>query len=262
MTTVDLHELRDLAMRLASQATSLVMDGLHKTRTSVTTKSSAVDLVTETDKASEKLIVESIRAARPGDGFIGEEGTDIASTTGVRWVIDPIDGTTNFVYGHPGFGVSIAAQLNGHTVVGVVHDCMLGEQFVAVQGEGATRNGQPIWCSSSTKLATSLIATGFSYDARRRVEQATKVASIIGQVRDIRRRGSAALDLCWVACGRVDAYYEAHVNPWDIAAGEIIVREAGGRTAPLDAAHPTGSIVASGPQLFDAFRALLEQTGS
>jgi myo-inositol-1(or 4)-monophosphatase len=259
---VDVSELRSLAVRLATEASALVVEARRSGPLAVDTKSTATDLVTQMDRASEALIVAGIRAARPGDGFIGEEGTDEPGTSGVRWLIDPIDGTTNYVYDFPGYAISIAAAVDGETVVGVVHDCVLGEQFVAVRGGGATRDGRPISCNRSVALSQALVATGFGYGAARRRRQATILAEVIGSVRDIRRRGSAALDLCAVACGRVDAYYEGGLGLWDMAAGELIAREAGARTSSLTGGPAGTSVVVAGPGLYEEFFALLTAAGA
>ena len=161
----------------------------------------------------------------------------------MRWVIDPIDGTTNYLYGHPGYGISIAAEVDGETAVGVVYDPIHGERFSAVRGGGATRNGEPIGVSSETELASALVATGFAYTAAERVAQAELLAGLIGSIRDIRRMGAAAVDLCSVACGRVDAYYERGLNHWDLAAGTLIARGRGREVGELD----DGTVVAAPP---------------
>jgi myo-inositol-1(or 4)-monophosphatase len=251
-----------LAIECADAATTLIVEALGRPDMAVGTKSSPVDVVTEMDTASEALIVGLIRAQRPHDGFIGEEGSHEPGTSGVQWLIDPIDGTTNYIYRQPGFAVSIAAQLSGQTVVGVVNDCLLQEQYVATLGGGAFCNGVALAASSKTDLATALIGTGFSYDVRRRADQAQVLRTVLPRVRDLRRRGSAALDLCWVASGRLDGYFEEGVNQWDVAAGELIVREAGGRTGVLAAAPPGRSSVAATPGLFDDLIELLDSTGA
>ena len=184
-------------------------------------------MVTEMDRASERLLVDGILGARPDDGVLGEEGTDQAGTSGVRWILDPLDGTTNYLYGHAGFAVSIGVQIDGVSVAGVVHDPLHGEVFTATLGGGAQRNGRPISVSEESQLGNALVATGFSYEPSRRLLQAQVLAQVIPHVRDIRRMGAAAVDLCSVACGRVDAYYERGLHPWDHAAGALIAREAG-----------------------------------
>jgi myo-inositol-1(or 4)-monophosphatase len=261
MASVDVAELVALARRLADGATNIVVAGLDGDL-QIDTKSSAVDLVTVMDRTSERYIVEGIRACRPHDGFLGEEGSDEPGTSGVRWLIDPIDGTTNYVYGQPAFAVSIAAQLDGDTIVGVVNDCLMHDQYVASRGNGASRNGRPISVSDRAELATSLVATGFSYSPERRGRQGEVVAKLLPHIRDIRRRGSAALDLCFVACGRVDAYFELGLGPWDMAAGELIAREAGARTADLAGGPPGFTVVAATPAIFEPLLTRLRDFGA
>lgn len=221
--------LLDLGIRLAHQAGALavamrsdaVADG------ATTTKSTATDLVTAADKASEALIVDGILAERPDDGVLGEEGNDIVGTSDVRWIIDPIDGTTNYVYGIEAFCVSIAAEVDGVVVAGVVHDPVRLVDWVATLGGGAYRDGVRLQVGTPPPLERALVATGFGYDAGRRRDQARILYSLLPEVRDIRRFGAAALDLCAVAEGRVDAYYERGLNAWDLAAGALIATEAG-----------------------------------
>ena len=225
----DLTHLLALAERLAADAAALLVDGLSRARASVDTKSTGTDMVTEMDRASERLIVEGLRAARPDDGILGEEGTDHAGTTGVRWVVDPLDGTTNYLYAHAGFAVSIGVQVDGATVAGVVHDPLHADVFTATLGGGAFRNGRPIVASAETDLSRALVATGFSYQPERRELQAAVLTRILPKVRDIRRMGAASVDLCSVAHGRADAYYERGLQPWDHVAGALVAT--GGRRA-------------------------------
>jgi len=208
----------------------VIVAGRGVARDRIGTKSSSTDMVTEVDHASEEFIARRIREARPGDGILGEEGSSSEGTTGVRWVIDPLDGTTNFLYGFPAYAVSIAVEVEGEAVAGVVHDVARGETFAAAKGRGATLNGESIRVSEKTELGTALIGTGFGYSPERRRNQAALVASVLPAIRDIRRAGSAALDLCYVACGRLDGYFEQGIQHWDHAAGVLIVREAGGDT--------------------------------
>lgn len=225
-------------------------------------KSSDVDLVTELDRQVERLIVERLRAARPYDGLLGEEGATREGTSGVRWLIDPIDGTTNFVYEYPGFAVSIAAEVNGELAVGAVHDVVLEETFAGSLGGGATLNGLPIRVGATADLSSALVGTGFSYSSAIRETQAEALRLVLPRVRDIRRRGAASLDLCWVACGRLDAYFEQDIGgPWDIGAGAVILQEAGGLLTGADGgpATPPHLLLASNPGLYEAFRALLRQ---
>ncbi|CAN5685649.1 inositol monophosphatase family protein [soil metagenome] len=226
-------ELAGLAGRLAEDASVLLLDGLVTARSDVGTKSSSTDMVTEVDRASEQLIVAGILAARPTDGVLGEEGANHTGTSGVRWVIDPIDGTTNYLYRRPGFAVSIAAEVDGEAVVGVVADPLRGDTFAAVRGAGATRNGAPIAVTAADELATALIGTGFSYDPERRRRQAEVLTGLLPVVRDIRRSGSAASDLCWLACGWLDGYYERGLGRWDHRAGALIAAEAGATVSDL-----------------------------
>ena len=217
------------------------------------TKSSTTDVVTEIDTWAEDEIVRQIIEKRPNDGFLGEEGTSTPGTTGVIWVIDPIDGTTNLLYDIPGYSVSIGVQVDGTTVAGAVFDPVRSELFSAAAEGGATRNGQQISPSSATDLSTALIATGFSYQSEMRRQQSVILGTVLPAVRDIRRMGGAALDLCAVACGRVDASYERGLSPWDSAAGALISVEAG---AIVDDRELTW---ASAPGIADDFRSLLER---
>jgi myo-inositol-1(or 4)-monophosphatase len=256
-------ELLDVATHAAADATRLLVDGLDRARSEVSTKSTSTDMVTEMDRASESLIVETIRGQRPDDGFVGEEGADERGTSGVHWVIDPIDGTTNYLYSFPGFAVSIAAELDGQVVVGVVHDALHGDVFRAVRGRGATRNDAPIHASTQTDMSRALVGTGFSYEPARRERQATVLVEVLPRVRDIRRMGAAAVDLCSVACGRLDAFYERGLAPWDLAAGALIAEEAGASLGDLWGGPPSGKFVlAAARGVFDPLRALLDAAGA
>lgn len=250
-------ELLALAVDLARRAAALQLERLDS-GFRVDTKSTGTDMVTEVDGEVERLLVDGIRAARPHDAILGEEGADVEGTSGYRWVIDPIDGTTNYLYGHPGFAVAIACELDGETIAGVVADPIHDDLFAAARGGGATRNGDPIGCSDETDLSKALVATGFGYDPEQRRQQAEVVARIIGDIRDIRRMGAAAVDLCSVACGRVDAYFERGLNAWDLAAGELIASEAGAALTSIEGgpAEP-GSVLAAAPALAAPLRELL-----
>jgi myo-inositol-1(or 4)-monophosphatase len=226
-------------------------------------------MVTDMDRASERTIVEGILAARPDDAVVGEEGADRAGTTGIRWIIDPIDGTTNYVYGHPGFAVSIAAERTdpatgtAEVIVGVVADPLHREVFTAIAGGGAFRNGDPISCSTTVELGRALVATGFSYESKRRSRQATVLTHLLPAVRDIRRMGAASVDLCSVACGRVDAYYERGLKPWDFAAGALVAREAGALVADLDGGSASEAFtLAATPALHVPLAELLRAAGA
>ena len=228
----------------------------------VTTKTTPTDVVTVMDRRAERLIVESLLAVRPGDGVLGEEGGERPGSSGVRWVVDPIDGTVNYLYRFPYWAVSIAAESGGEAVAGAVHAPLTGETFSAVRGGGAwlgpVGTGQRLRCTSGVPLSQALVATGFGYDARRRARQAEVAAAVLPRVRDIRRAGTASLDLCAVASGRVDGYWERGLQPWDLAAGGLVAREAGAVVAGLDG-RPAGEdlVLAAGPELFGPLHDLL-----
>ncbi|HNJ98221.1 MAG TPA: inositol monophosphatase family protein [Ilumatobacteraceae bacterium] len=254
------EELLALASRLAVQAGTMAREGRRKGVTAAATKSTATDMVTEFDKASEELIVGGLRAARPDDGIVGEEGTDQPGTTGIDWLVDPIDGTTNFLYGLPGWAVSIAARDATGARVGAVYVPATDELFTARAGHGAHLNGEQIQPTTTTELGLALVATGFSYSARRRADQAARVAQLLPQVRDIRRGGAAATDLCHVAAGRVDAYFEQWLGPWDLAAGALIAREAGCTVSALDGSEiRPDSVLVAAPGVHGAMRDLITQ---
>ncbi|KQW53203.1 inositol monophosphatase [Nocardioides sp. Root1257] len=260
------QELVDLALSAARAAAELVRERARGHVTVAATKSSDVDVVTEADRASEALIREHIRSARPEDGFLGEEGDDVASSTGVRWIVDPIDGTVNFLYGIPQYAVSIAAELDGEVVAGVVLDVQAGTEYVgrladASGPESATRDGVPVAVRGPAPMAQRLIATGFSYDRRVRVLQAEAVTRLLPLVRDVRRLGSCALDLCLVADGRLDGYVEEGVNLWDHAAAGLIARIAGARTHVLPGIGGLDLLVCGPAHGFDELLTVVTSTG-
>jgi myo-inositol-1(or 4)-monophosphatase len=254
-------ELLDLAVSAATDAAALLLGALHVARATVDTKSTATDMVTEMDHASEALLRERLLGARPHDAFLGEETGETAGTSGVRWVCDPLDGTTNYLYGHAAFNVSIAAEDEHGALVAVVVDPLLSDVFTAVRDGGARRNGATVACSTkgAQDLATTLCATGFAYDPARRAKQAEVLGRVIPHIRDIRRMGAAAVDLCSVAIGRVDAYWERGLGPWDLAAGSLIAAEAGARVAGDD---ELGFTLAAPAGLFDPLRDLLLHAGA
>lgn len=261
--TADATALMTLATEVGREAAALLLDGLHQQRTLVATKSSATDMVTEMDQRAEALIVDRLLAARPDDGILGEEGTQRSGSSGVTWVIDPLDGTTNYLYGYPGFSVSIAAVADGQTLAGAVVDPLHRETWTASLGGGAQCNGATVLGPSPGPLGSALLATGFSYDPARRARQGAVVAAVLPQVRDVRRGGGAAVDLCWVARGRVDAFYERGLAPWDLAAGALIASEAGARVADLDGSSADGQgVLAAHPALFDELAACLVAAGA
>jgi myo-inositol-1(or 4)-monophosphatase len=224
----------------------------------ISTKSTITDLVTVHDRAAEEVIVAGIAAACPDDAIVGEEGTDRPGTSGRSWYIDPIDGTTNFVYGIPAWATSVAVGDADGMLAGAVYVPAIGELFAAARGQGATLGGVPIHCSATTDLALALVATGFGYTPERRVRQAAIVADLVGAIRDVRRLGAASLDLCYVGAGRFDAYFEEHLNIWDMAAGELVAREAGCRTGDYGGGPPTpAQLVAAAPGLFGPLTARL-----
>jgi len=261
----DAAALRDVAVRVAGEAAALLAGAADDERSLVATKSTSTDMVTEMDRASEALIVQRLLDLRPDDAIVGEEGAGHPGTSGVTWVVDPLDGTTNYLYGHPGWNVSVGATIDGVPVAGAVVVPSLGDTFAAATGRGATRNGHPLRIAPPAPLATALVGTGFGYDPAARAAQAAALAAIIDRVRDVRRVGAAAADLCSVACGRLDAYYEHGLADWDRVAGTVIAREAGARVSVLAAAAggalPPDCTVAAHPERFDELVALLAGAG-
>jgi myo-inositol-1(or 4)-monophosphatase len=261
--------LRDLALEVAREGAALAR-GMRADGIDVAdTKSSSVDVVTEADRAVEALLRERLLAARPDDAVLGEEGDDVAGTSGVRWVLDPIDGTVNYLYGLPDCAVSVAAELDGEPVAGVVVAIPSGVEYAAARGAGATRDGRPIGVRASPPVAERLVLTGFGYRADVRAHQAACVARMLPQVRDVRRMGSCALDLCHVADGSADCYVEEGPQRWDYAAGRLVVTEAGGRFEVLpgrlhesvDGAAREGLLAAAPADGWADFVSLLEASG-
>lgn len=260
---VDGAALVDLATDVGEAAAALLSDGLGRARTMVATKSSGTDMVTEVDRASEALIVERLLAARPDDGLLGEEGSERAGSSGVTWVIDPLDGTTNYLYGYPGFSVSIAAVADGRTVAGVVVDPIHHETFTATAGGGAWCNGERLTGPRPATLGETLLGTGFSYDPDRRARQGAVLARVLPRVRDLRRGGAAAVDQCWVGRGRLDAFFERGLAPWDLAAGALVAAEAGARVGDLDGGTAGGhGVLVAHPDRFDELAAVLREAGA
>ncbi|QLE74359.1 inositol monophosphatase [Streptomyces rectiverticillatus] len=256
-------ELLAVALEAADRAGALLRDGRPADLGVAATKTSSIDVVTEMDIAAEKLITGFLAERRPEDGLLGEEGASSEGTSGVRWVIDPIDGTVNYLYGLPSWAVSIAAELDGEAVVGVVAAPMRGETYRAVLGQGAYEGERRLAVRPAPGLDQALIGTGFGYLTARRAAQAEVLRSLLPQVRDIRRGGSAAIDLCDVACGRLDGYYERGLNPWDYAAGALIAREAGALTGgrPGEPVSPELTVAAP-PVLFETLQGRLEELGA
>lgn len=262
----DPRALLEIAEDVAAEAAALAVSYRAKGIRDIDTKSTATDLVTAADRAVERLIAERLREHRPYDDILGEEygaagrdrGRGEAPRSPVRWVVDPIDGTVNYVYGLPQYAVSLAAQIDGVTMVGVVRNAATGEQWSAVRGRGSWRDGSRLTGSPETDLGHSLIATGFGYAADRREHQAQVLARVLPVVRDIRRYGAAALDLCFAAEGLVDAFFEKGLNLWDHAAGGLIATEAGLLVTGLRGAPPgPDMVVAAPPALHAALHHLL-----
>lgn len=299
MNPVPMHpaepsQLLELAVHAAVRAGRMLTSGRSPGRPKVVrTKSSPTDVVTEMDRASERLIIDHIRAERPHDAFLGEEGGCVqpaANQTVVRWIIDPIDGTVNYLYGLADWAVSIAAEWSGTVLAGVVHVPERGELFTAIRGRGSWlrhaahdphdphdphdrhdvhdppggrgADAVRLRCGAEVRLAQALVATGFGYEAATRAVQGRVVAALLPAVRDIRRGGSCAVDLCSVAAGRVDAYYERGINYWDRAAGGLIAAEAGALLGGLPGEPPGPELtIAAVPGVFEELQRLLATLG-
>ncbi|KRE30010.1 inositol monophosphatase family protein [Agromyces sp. Soil535] len=261
--------LLDLARDFAVRAAEFALDARRAGVSVVATKSTPTDVVTAVDRDTETLIRSLILDARPDDGIVGEEDATHIGTSGVDWVIDPIDGTVNFLYGIPAWAVSIAVvegagggEVEGTTLAGVVVNPVTGELFEATAGGGASLAGRELAVNADVSLGSALVGTGFGYAAERRREQATVLLELLPKVRDIRRIGSAALDLCAVAAGRLDAFYEHGLNAWDHAAGALIAREAGARVGgPYGGRENSELLVAAPPVLYEELAAALRAAG-
>jgi myo-inositol-1(or 4)-monophosphatase len=240
---------------MARDAGALLSERFGTPARGLSRKSTRTDMVSDADRDAEAVIEAILEAERPDDGLLAEEGAHSAADSGRRWVVDPLDGTTNFLYGIPTWAVSIALEEDDAAVLGVVHDPTRGETFTAVRGAGAELDGEPIAVSAADRLDSALIATGFGYDAERRAFQADVLRGVLPHVRDIRRPGAASLDLCSVACGRVDGYWERGLAAWDWAAGALIASEAGA-TIELLGGDPAGLLAAS-PEIAGGLSALV-----
>jgi myo-inositol-1(or 4)-monophosphatase len=264
--TVDDAALQSLAREVGLEAARFVASSRPDGRVQVAaTKSSPTDAVTEIDRACEQLVRERILAARPDDGFVGEEGADVAGTSGVEWVVDPIDGTVNFVYGIPEYAVSIAARRDGRVVAGHVVNVVSGEEWGAVAGAGAWRHDgedrQVLLAPEPESVAHALVGTGFHHTREIREKQGPAVARLLPHVRDIRRTGSAALNLCWLAEGRLDVFVEQGLGPWDLAAGGLVAAEAGMVLAGLFGAPDERLVMAAHPAIAEEYFALVRACG-
>lgn len=217
-----------------------------------------VDPVTIADREAEAAITSLIATHRPGDGMLAEEGGASGAPSARRWVVDPLDGTVNFLHGVPQVAVSIALEIDGIVTVAVIRDVFRDEEFVAVRGAGATRNGAPIAVSECRELRRALVSTGFAYDRQARAaEYMRPVTAVLEVVQGIRRNGSAAIDLAWVACGRFEAHWEFNLSPWDVAAGFLLVTEAGGEVLGFDGAPDHRGFTAGAPGIAPALHAVV-----
>jgi len=246
----------ELAERAARAAGDVLLSYYGQAPEGLDSKTSVTDPVSDADREAERVIRDLLLGERPDDGMLAEEGSQSRSDSGRTWIVDPLDGTVNFLYGLRTWAVSIALEDEEGVAVGVVFDPVDGECFTAVRGEGARMNGDPIRVNGCDRLEQAMVATGFSYVAEERAKQAHLLLELLPRIRDVRRAGAAALDLAYVAAGRVDAYYERGLKRWDEAAGLLLVSEAGGRLADLDG-EPHGVIAAATPELFDELAAFV-----
>jgi myo-inositol-1(or 4)-monophosphatase len=246
------HELLSVAVECARAAGAELLDRFGREPIGVRSKSTPTDPVSAADLAAEAAIREVLARLRPDDSILGEEGGSTTGESALRWIVDPLDGTVNYLYGIPQFAVSVGCVDRDGGVAGVVLDPVRDECFAATRSEAATVNGVAITLEPPAELGSALVATGFGYDPPVRAAQARVLARVLPRARDIRRAGAAALDLCWCACGRVDAFYERGLKPWDRAAGELICRRAGliVRDLPAQGLLPDGMLVAP-PGLVD-----------
>jgi myo-inositol-1(or 4)-monophosphatase len=248
----------ELAERAARAAGEVLMGYYGRAPEGLGSKSSDTDMVSDADREAERAIRELLSVERPDDGLVAEEGSRVQADSGRRWIVDPLDGTINFLYELPAWAVSVALEDASGLAVGVVHSPVLGETYCAVRGGGAwlAENGRQLAVSGCDRLERAMVATGFSYEPARRAEQAAAVARLLPLARDIRRAGAAALDLAWTAAGRLDAFYESGLNPWDWAAGRLLVEEAGGVTGWLEGEPPV-LMAAATPGLLEELRPLV-----
>jgi myo-inositol-1(or 4)-monophosphatase len=245
----------ELAERAARAGGEVLMEYYGRPPSGVDAKSSATDLVSDADRVAERAIREVLAAERPADGLVAEEGSHAEADSGRRWIVDPLDGTINFLYELPAWAVSVALEDADGLAVGVVHSPVLGETYCGERGGGAwlAETGRHLAVSGCERLERAMVATGFSYEPARRAEQAEVVARLLPLARDIRRAGAAALDLAWTAAGRLDAFYEGGLNPWDWAAGHLLVEEAGGVMGWIEDEPPV-LLAAATPVLLEELR--------
>jgi myo-inositol-1(or 4)-monophosphatase len=240
----------ELAERAARAAGEVLLRRYGQEPEGLGSKSSDTDMVSDADREAERTIRELLEAERPRDGMLAEESSESHGDSGRRWIVDPLDGTINFLYGFPAWAVSIALEDGDGLAVGVVHSPVHRETFFAVRGQGARLGDRPLRVRESSELSRAMVSTGFSYESERRAEQAKVISRLLPLARDIRRAGAAALDLAWVAAGRVDAFYERGLKAWDLAAGQLLVEEAGGTVLALTGTPP-GVIAAANQELAD-----------
>ncbi len=246
----DRNKLLDIAVQVVDRAAALAARMRVEGIGDVSTKTTDTDVVTAADRAVERLVIDELRGIRPDDAIIAEETGDsrgAGAGSGVRWILDPIDGTVNYLYRIPQYAVSLAAEVDGVVVAGVVRNAASAERWTAVRGAGAFRDGSRLTGSTATLLGQALVGTGFGYHPARRAHQAAVLAALLGDIRDIRRAGAASLDLCYAAEGRLDAYYEKGLNLWDHAAGGLIAEEAGLIVSGLSGAGPGPRMVLAAP---------------
>lgn len=246
----------ELAERAARAAAQVLLSYYGRAPEGLDSKASATDPVSDADREAERVVRELLAAERPDDGLLAEEGSRSEAASGRRWVVDPLDGTVNFLYGFPFWGVSVALEGADGLLAGVVLNPVSEECFAAERGAGATLDGRPLRVSSRTELARAMIGTGFSYEPDQRAAQAEVVHRLLPRARDIRRPGAAALDLAYVAAGRLDAFYERGVKRWDWAAGRLLVEEAGGVVAEMPG-EPAGLIAAATVELLEELAPLV-----
>ena len=247
--------LEEIAVNVAIAAADLARGRLGRKQT-VDTKTTPTDVVTGADVEVEAFIRAALQAATPGAAILGEEGAPVSGSTSVGWIVDPIDGTVNFLYNLPVRSVSIGATVAGEVVAGAVVDIVRGEVFRGSVGNGVLRDNARVTPSATTDISDALVGTGFSYASETRRREGAVVARVLPEVRDIRNFGSAALHLCWVACGRLEAFYQEGLNEWDVAAGAFLVSEAGGRVE-LGSDANGGLVLAATSGVFDALRNLI-----
>jgi len=251
-------EALEIAVGAARAAAALLVERFGGPAAGLRAKSSATDMVSEADEGAERAIVTYIHERRPDDALVAEEGSQAVGRSGIRWYIDPLDGTTNYLYGVPHWAVTICCADADGALAGVVYDPLRDELFNGTRGGGARLGDRRLQVSDKTDLVTALVATGFAYVAESRRLQARILAGVLGEVRDVRRLGSASLDLAYVASGRFDAYFESVDQPWDWMAGALLVREASGRVSELRPSQPgLPNIVATNPAIHDPLTRLL-----